>query len=195
MSVYAVTAANAATPTAGTLLGTVVHRGSIQFGDTAKASIGVKASLPAGTYTLVAVATDASGQAVTSSAGPTITVAASVVTLATAVGKVTPASVKAGKPISIAITVTNSGNVASTGLATLTVTIADGGTAVALTVPSRKVTIKAGKAGQAGKSVVLHLAAKVPAGTAAGTYFPTVTFSQVDGAAPAVTGTDSFVIS
>ena len=77
---------------------------------------------------------------------------------------------------------TNSGNVASTGRATIVLVLAaDGSTpSIPLGTVTRSVTIKPG-----GKPLVLRLTAKVSAFQATGTFTPQVTFTQPDGAATA----------
>ena len=188
---YAVNAANVLTPTSGTLLGTALRRGSISATRPTKVAVRVNTVLPTDTYTLVAVSTDSTGRAVTQSAGPALTVSAGFVSLATTVGTVTPAFARAGGAVTIVATVTNNGNVAATGVAGLTVTAAvSGSSPVTLTATARKVTIRPG-----GKSVTLRIRAKVPAGTATGSYVPTVTVKQGSVTAPAATGTVPFAIS
>ena len=180
IALYATTAGEIA-PGQGTLVGSAKLRLALKAGGTAKVTVPVRAaSLADGTYTLVAVTTNASGKVV-ATAGPTLTVAAPTVLLSATV-TATPADVAAGKSVTFALALTNAGNVASTGRATIVLVLAaDGSTpSIALGTVTRSVTIKPG-----GKPLVLRLTAKVSAFQATGTFTPQVTFTQPDGAATA----------
>jgi uncharacterized repeat protein (TIGR03803 family) len=185
VDLYAIDAAGAKT-----LVGTVKH-GPFKSGKTTPVTVAAKpVVLPAGTYTVLPtlmVGSDTS----TAATGTSITVAPATVTLAAAVTAVSPATLAAGKTVTITLSLTNTGNVNSTGAATAAVTLTATGTATTVTLPAvpAKTTVKFG-----GKPVVVKLKVKVPVGTAAATYDPTVRFTQGGNMATAV-GTTPITVS
>jgi hypothetical protein len=133
----------------------------------------------AGTYFLTASATDeekfTSYTPSGSDSPDDFTVAAAYVALTGTVSAVTPAAVTPGKTLSFTLTLDNSGNVNSTGKATLAVYLSADGTA--LTVPitptlTKSLTVKPGK------PLPVRLSVKVPTTAPAGSFFPLVTVVQ-----------------
>ena len=127
----------------------------------------------------------------TAATGPSLTVAPAVVTLAAAVTAVSPTTVAPGESVTLTLTLTNTGNVNSTGAATVNVTLTDmasGGVVVIPTI-AMKTTVKLG-----GKPVKLKVKVKVPTGTTAASYDPTVTFAQA-GTSATVTGMTGITVS
>ncbi len=184
VSLYAVTAGEALT--AGTLLGTAKRGGTLAAGRSANVAVPVRPlALPAGAYTLLAVVTDPSGGTVTATAGPAVTVAPATIALTGALSA-SPAAIEAGKTLTLTLTLTNAGNVNSTGRATAAVYLSANGTA--LTLPAT--TAKVAPVVKPGKAATLRLKVKVPVDTI-GTYFPLVVFTQ--GEATATTAATSAV--
>ena len=72
------------------------------------------ASLPPGTYHLVANVTEGGGVSVDGAAPAAVTIGPATVSLSGAFAKI-PATAPAGKPIAATITITNAGNVAAKG--------------------------------------------------------------------------------
>jgi hypothetical protein len=132
--------------------------------------------LPPGTYTILAQTTDKYLTTDTATTGPTVAVAAPVITLSAGLGVVSPATViKPGRVISFVLTLENSGNVNSTGLANISIGLSTDGTTTStpLTTQERRLTIRAGNI-----PVRLRLLLRVPTDTAAGTFTPFVIFTQ-----------------
>jgi hypothetical protein len=173
LALYATTTGTVA---GGTLIGSVSKRLKLKAGKSTTASVPVKpASLPAGTYTLLAEATDAPGTAIVSPTGPSLTVAAPVVTLTHTVGTVAPASLPPGRSIAFTLTLTNTGNIASAGLSTITVGLSTDGATLAVPLSTVKRSLKIAPGG---KPVAVKLKVKLPATLAAGPYQPFVSFAQ-----------------
>jgi hypothetical protein len=148
----------------------------LKAGQTTKLSVPLKnLSLPAGSYTLLAQTTDYNKLVTPSTTGPSLVVAAPFVSVSAVVGPVKPVTVIAGKSVSVAVTLTNAGNINSTGKMNVAFGLSsDGATlAIPLTTVTKAVTVKSG-----GKATPLHLPFKIPVGTAAGTYFPYLTIVQ-----------------
>ena len=135
-----------------------------------------KLSLPAGTYTLLAQATDSAGNVSASTTGPTLTVAAPFVSLSAVVGAVKPTSPKVGKPATFVVTITNAGNVDSTGDLTLAIGVSSDGTTLAEAVTS--VTKKNAKVKSGGKALKVSAHFKVPTDLPFFTLYPFVTITQ-----------------
>jgi uncharacterized repeat protein (TIGR03803 family) len=186
VDLYATNAAGTAT-----LVGTVKKGLKLANGSSTPATIAAKAVvLPAGTYTVLPTLTVGSDMSMAAT-GTSITVAPATVTLAAAVTAASPSAVAAGKTVTITLSLTNTGNVNSTGAATAAITLTVAGTATTVTLPAipAKATVKFG-----GKPVIVKLKVKVPVGTAAATYDPTVTFTQGSNMATAV-GTTPITVS
>jgi hypothetical protein len=90
------------------------------------------------------------------------------------IGAVMPDTLGSGKSATIAIPITNNGNVAATGPMTIQLGLSADGTTVASTLATfvRPVTIKPGA------TTTLHLRFRRPPGQAAGQFFPSVTLSH-----------------
>ncbi len=161
-------------------LGYVTRNLNLKTGKTLVVTVPVKSQpFPiAGSYDILIAATDASGVVTTSEAtpAPSLTVAAAFVDLTATVGAATPTALVPGKTITFRTTITNGGNVNSTGTLITAIGLStDGVTAptVELISKQRNATIKGGD-----KALSLTFKVKVPVGTAAGTYYPAVTINQ-----------------
>jgi uncharacterized repeat protein (TIGR01451 family) len=130
--------------------------------------------LPAGTYTLFVQTVDKYFTA-DNAAGPTIVVAAPVISLAATVGAVTPATVNAGQVIAFTLTLQNNGNVNSPGLASIAIGITPDGTtsSAPLRIVIVHLNLRAG-----GVPFRLRLRARIPAAQTTGTYQPFITLVQ-----------------
>jgi PKD repeat protein len=165
------------------LLGTVTGHVKLRLNGTATLTVKVPllpAALVAGDYTLVADVTDPL-LAVATATGPTLSVGPAMVSLALTVPTVTPASARAGKPATVATTLSNGGNVASigAGTATVTLTAADG---TVTTFSPKAIHAKVAP----GKKTALRLKIALPAGLAAGSYVLALAVTEGDASASAV---------
>jgi hypothetical protein len=132
------------------------------------------ASLPAGSYFLLAEVTDPSGLVSLTTTATTVGVAAPIVKLSASVGAVTPSLVTMRRPGFISITITNSGNIAASGLLDLTVSpSADGSAALPVVLASVKIRVSIGPE----RSRTIRIRVRVPELLNAGRYFPWVSFS------------------
>jgi hypothetical protein len=160
---------------------------SIAAGQTKALKLTVK-SFPAsagdGKFILRVQVSSSLSQTSNSATGPSVTVAAPFVNLAGASGTgiVSPNAVKAGKPVSLTIDLTNSGNIPS-GLASLSVGLSTNGQteSTVLETPVVHIKIKPGHAG------VLRLRVKIPPTVQAGMYKPFVSITD-DGDSTTVIG-------
>jgi hypothetical protein len=114
------------------LVGSARRVGKLAGHGSAEVTVPVKpVALAAGSYTLIAVVTDAAGDKSTAATGPTVTVSPITVTLSARVSKVSTKFVASTSEqvISFTLTVTNTGDGPTTGPATvaLTLTTADRG--------------------------------------------------------------------
>ena len=176
-----------------TQVGTLSKKVSLKAGKSSKVNFSFKKlSLPAGTYTLFVQATDASGDTSVSAAGGTVTVAAPFVNLSAAVGAVKPTIAKEGKPISFVVTITNTGNVDSTGPLMITAGLSTDGTTLA--VPVTTIT-KSPKIKANGKATKLTVRFTLPGNLTALSYFPFVSITQGTATATAVGPTFSPVFT
>ena len=130
--------------------------------------------VPNGTYTLFARTTDAHGTVDTAVAGPTIQVVPQAIAFALSIDSISPTVVAAGKNIEISLTVQNSGNVSSTGLADIVIGLSSNAMTVSqpLTTVTKKVTVPPGD-----RPTVMKFLVKIPAGIA-GVFDPIITFTQ-----------------
>ena len=157
---------------------------SIQPGKSAKVTVAIPSlALSAGTYTILPRVLDKNGAAYDGSTGPTVTLAPATVTLAASIGAVTPVILKAGKTISIALTLTNTGNTDAKGLTITLGLSADGGATIAIpfTPMTKATTIKA-----TGRPLKIKLTSKLPSTAAAGTYTAVATVASGSATASAV---------
>jgi uncharacterized repeat protein (TIGR01451 family) len=186
IDLYATNAAGKAT-----LVGTVKKGLKLANGSSTPVTIAAKAIvLPAGTYAVLPTLTVGSDKSMAAT-GPTIAVAPATVTLAAAVTAASPSTVAPGKTVTLTLSLTNTGNVNSTGAATVNVTLTDTTSGAVVVIPAiaTKTTVKFG-----GKPVKFKLKLKVPVGTTAASYDPTVTFAQ-DGTSTTVIGTTAITVS
>jgi hypothetical protein len=152
---------------------------NIKTGRTIKLTIPVQnqAAPLAGDYDVLISATDASGVVATTeiTPNPSLIVAPAFVSLSAAIGTVAPTAFSGAKTITFRATITNAGNVNSTGTLTTAIGLSTDGVNVTLPITSqnRRVTIKPN-----GRAIPLTFHVKVPAGTPAGTYVVAATFTQ-----------------
>ena len=150
-----------------TELTAVTKKISLKAGKSAKVALKVSTlpSVPDGTYFLLA-SVKAPDNSVTGAAGPSLSVAAPLVAARVSAVRPLPASVAAGRKGGVSLTVTNGGNTAAAGTATLTVLAspAGGSGAVTLVATPLKVKLKPG----AGKAYRVKFT--LPSSLAAGSY-------------------------
>jgi hypothetical protein len=157
-----------------TALGQVRPSVRLRAGHTATVTVPLRvASLSPGSYSLVIEKTDPAGDVI-DAAGPALTVAAPRVALSATLGSVAPVAVTPGRSLSFTLTITNVGNVSSTGKSLASVYLSADGSAPTVPVATlaKRLTIPAGKA------VAVRWRVKVPRGTAGGTFYPMVTFAE-----------------
>ncbi len=166
------------------MLGSVSKKLNLAAGKSITVTIPVKSqpAPAAATYDILTAATNASGTVSTTQATNGLMVAAPFVNLSAAVGVPSPTALTAGKTITVKVTLTNEGNINSTGALTTTIGLSSDGATLtnSLTQQTKNVTVKANT-----KAVALTFKIKIPAGTTPGTYFPAFTFSQ---------GSDTFTV-
>jgi hypothetical protein len=149
----------------------------------------IPASIPNGTYKLVVNITEPGGVTAFAAASQTITVAPPEIVLAGSVAKI-PATAKAGKPLPVTISVSDTGNIAAVGSLPMIVYASPDGMladAQQLSSQSHRISIKPGK-------TLRFALAKLVAPTTAGRYFILI---RLDPAAtfPAVTDPDTLLVS
>ena len=155
---------------ASVLLGTVRKRVAVTRGaSTAAVTVSVQtATAPAGTYVLLARVTPAAGPPTDAAAGPVLAVQPPVPQLRAAISDVVPAATfRVEGPLALTLTLTNVGNVAAAGRATVTVVMADpslGAPQVPVRTLVRALTVRPGR------PVRLRLGGRVPAGAVAAAY-------------------------
>jgi hypothetical protein len=189
VTVYATPTGSAAT--SGVRLAAVAHAVRLPAGGGTTLSLNVRpTALAAGVYTLLAVATDTTGNVIASSAGPTLNVVAASISLSANVTSV-PAVASVGGWVTLTLALTNAGTVDSVGPVTATFGLLGGdGTEVTLGTVRRGVTVKAN-----GKPSMLKLRVRLPVTAAAETYLPTVDVVQRSQTASAVGVTTIGVIA
>jgi hypothetical protein len=130
-----------------------------------------------GAYTVLIQATDSIGDTSGYNTGSTVNISPATVSFTASTPIVTPSSITPGKSGTFTVTLENTGNIATSGAATITINLSTDGTSIQsqLTSLSRTVIIPAGK------HTVLKLKFTIPSNIAAGSYFPLFTYSQ-DGA-------------
>ncbi len=158
-----------------TLLGSQRKSVNLKPGATTSFHINAKGTLATGAYTLLPYAFDSankSSAALTSA--PLVVGPATVSFSASAVSLVKPSTVKLGHTGNFVFTITNNGNVDTTGIASLAAGLSlDGVTiAVPLGTTSRVYKIKARR------KVVLHVRLAVPKTATPGSYTAVATFTQ-----------------
>jgi hypothetical protein len=156
------------------LVDTVKHSFTFGANQVEQLDIPVKTlTVPSGTYTIFARTTDPYGTVDTAATGPTIAVEPQTVALALSINSISPTVVEAGKEIAITLTVENSGNVASTGLASVVIALSSNGLTATepLTTIPKRVTVQPGD-----RPAVLKFLVKIPTGLT-GVFDPFVTFA------------------
>ncbi|MDB5290889.1 MAG: peptidyl-prolyl cis-trans isomerase cyclophilin type [Phycisphaerales bacterium] len=140
------------------------------------------ASLAAGTYTLLVQTTDPSGNVTNATSGPTIQVAAPFVSLSASGASVKPSAIKLKKSGTLTVTLTNAGNIATTGTAAIDIGVSSDGQTEAFSLSKLTKAIKI----KPGHSLVLRLHFTVPATATAGMYNPFVSITQDGSTATAI---------
>lgn len=149
------------------------------------------ASLPVGTYHLLAEVTDPTGGVSVAATTQTVQVAAPFVQPVATVLSVLPRTIAPNRFGSVSVSITNSGNIASSALIATLRPSADGATPVSGVTFG---TLQMRAVIQPGKKRTFILRFKMPSTLAAGTYFPYVLIS-LDGATTTVIGTSAFTVS
>ncbi|HET6246636.1 MAG TPA: Ig-like domain repeat protein [Tepidisphaeraceae bacterium] len=139
-----------------------------------------------GTYSLLAQVTNSLDQQSNSMTGPSINVAAAFVSLSGS-ASVKPASVVAGKFVTLTIDLSNAGNVITTPAA-LDIGLSTDGQTESSDIESASAHLKI----KPGHSGPVHVHFRIPAGTAAGTYEPFISITD-DGDTATVIG-QGFVV-
>ena len=149
----------------------------------------VPAALTAGRYTLIAQVTDPAGQTSATAAGPVVTAASPFVSLSASAVKVTPVTVHPGKTATLTLTLSNGGNVATTGTAAATISLSVGATTQATTLATLAPRPRIKPGGHAR----LALRFRVPANQAAGVFVPSVTLTA-NGSTATAAGATPFTV-
>jgi hypothetical protein len=161
--------------TDATLIAQINPRLSIPAKRSAPVTVQLK-QIPAsldGSFTILAQVTDPNGVVTSVSSDTVVNIAPPIVTLAATVSAA-PFTIAAGKTVTLTLDISNSGNIPSTGNATISLGLSsDGSTELpGSTTLNRTVTIPNGK------TVPLRLRFTVPVGTTPAMYFPFVSFTQ-----------------
>jgi hypothetical protein len=151
------------------------------------------ASLPAGTYFLIAQVTDPAGQTASVATTRTLSVASPVVTLSASVVPGKPLSLKLNQAGTLKVAITNTGNIESSGPLVLSLSPSADGTSpvpgtILATTSVKNAAIKPGKT----TTYTIHL--KHLAGMTAGTFFPYVAVSLDTSITATAIGTVSFTL-
>lgn len=149
----------------------------------------IPVSLPGGTYALTAQAVDQAGNTSTVGLGPTLQVQTPAVALVASVGNVTPASIAPGKSGSVAVTVTNTGNIDAAGpmVIDLNASPVAGGQTTLLVHALRNVQVNSGR------SVIVRFSFTVPLALPTGSYVPEISISDA-GAVVSALGQTPFAV-
>ena len=151
------------------LIGTARHRIRLAAGRAMTLAVAVRsAGLLAGDYAMLVQTTAADGTVATSAAGPALAVSPAVASLSATVG---PATLSAGRPAVVAVTVTNAGNVPVAGPISIRLGLTTDGTTVAIPLAT---TVRRGTL-RPGRAATVRLRFRAPAASA-GTYRSLVTF-------------------
>jgi uncharacterized repeat protein (TIGR03803 family) len=160
------------------LVGTVSRRVRLAAGRVVALMVPVRAaSLPAGSYRLVAQVTDGAGGVSTASVAPTLAVDAPYVQLSAAVTKVPKAGTKNGESLAFTVTIANAGNAASTGPATLAAYLSADGFAQTYAATRVRGMPKSPTI-RAGRSMSFRVTMILPTDAAGMDLFPVVAFTQ-----------------
>jgi hypothetical protein len=149
---------------------------SLKPGKSATLKVAVGAlDLPAGAYTILAKSSSTNGSVNTTTTGPSVAVAAPFVAISGEVSVLTPSILKVGHTGTFKLTLTNTGNINSTGLATIAIGLSSDGATLAVPLTPFKKSLKL----VPGKPLILTLHVKIPKGFAGvGNYFLFITFTQ-----------------
>jgi len=180
------------TAAGGTLIGSLTRSLTIKPGLSTMVTVPIT-QIPAGlsgTYSIVAEVIDPNAVRTEVNTGNTVKIAAAYVTLGATLSAPSPASAAPGKSVNITVTITNTGNVPSTGAATINLGLTSDGTTE---LPGSVTTARVEKI-TPGKPLVLKLKLAIPATLSAGSYFPYFTFDQPLGSATAV-GTTAIAVT
>jgi hypothetical protein len=175
-----------------TLISSVTKRLTIKPGGSTSVSVPLKlipASLD-GSYTILARVTDPASAVTSTPTRTTVNIAPPFVSIAATAVAVSQGTVAPGKSATLSITLENNGNIAATGQATIGIGLSSDGVTQAASITSLLKTVTL----PVGRPVVLHLKFTIPAATAAGTYYPLVTYDQ-DGDSTQTVGTAGFDVS
>ena len=163
----------------GTLVGTAKRRGTVRAGKTVKLTVPVRpTALQAGSYALIPVITDPTG-GVSAGNGPggDVTVIPADVRLEAEVNRVSASAVSAGRPVSLTLQVENFGSVNSTGPASVTVSLTNGGGTLTLAVGSVRGVPKSPTV-RAHRVYSVRLSLVGPTAATGLSLYPVVVFSQ-----------------
>jgi hypothetical protein len=188
VALYATT--TGAIDTSSTLLGSVRKSMSLKAGKSGSVTVPIKTLAPtAGTYTVLARVTDAAGVTTDTTTGPAFAVSAPFIQLTGSISKLSRVTVNAGQSLAFTLALSNTGNMDSTGKASLAVALS--ADRVTSTIPvetlSKSYTVKPGK------TVRLRLTIKVPAAAAGMSLFPRIVVYQ-SGETYFVTATTAVVV-
>ena len=157
-------------------LGHVTKLLSLRYYRTAHVVISVgKLLLPAGEYLLTPTTTDAVGMLSTGTAVQ-LEVTDPYVSYTAVLSDVAPATSKAKKTVTLAVTISNVGNVAGNGAASFVVMLSPDTEAIGVTLPT--ITLKSLKVKANSKPVVVKLHFKLPSDLPAGTYYAILLAAQ-----------------
>jgi hypothetical protein len=186
IALYATSNANSFA--SGTMIGMITQKISLKPGKGIKLKFKpptISASIPNGTYNIVAQLTDASNLTAPTAYAGTIKIAAPFIAPTASLGPMGPASISPGKHGTTTLTVANMGNVAATGALSIQIApSADGVTPVAgqtLVTMTQHVSVKPAA------SVKIKLRLTIPSGLAAGQYTPLASMT-INGTTATATG-------
>ncbi len=137
-----------------------------------------------GSYDLYAQVTDPNAVVTTSATAGTVNVSPAHVSFTVSDVSATPSVITTGTTVEMTFTVANTGNIASTGPATITLGISSDG----ISMLSQLTTLGESKSIAPGKSTVLKFRFKYIVAASSGSFYPFVTFEQ-DGISTNAAGT------
>ncbi len=149
----------------------------LKAGKTQAVKLPIKSLPPgiaAGTYTLLAEVIDPAATPDIATSGPTFTSGTPAINLSLSLGRVAPASIRSGGSGAVILTITNSGNIESTGLMAINLGISSNGSTDTAPLANFYVAPKIA----AGDRVSIRLHFKVPATQTSGTFFPYAAINQ-----------------
>jgi hypothetical protein len=174
-----------------TLIASVTRKLNIKSGGSASVSVPLKL-IPAtldGSYTIIAEVTDPNSAVTGTPTGTTVDIAPPFVSIHASSAAISAASVTPGNTTALTITLDNTGNIPATGQATIAIGLSTDGVTQSIDITTLLKTITL----PVDKPVVVHLKFLIPDSTAAGMYFPFVTYEQ-DGDAAQTVGSASFSV-